>query len=587
MALITQERPEAAAAAPPPAPPPVNRRTLQVPSWRAMLAASIMGAFLVAGIWSVIDLRINLATMLDSWQNAVTFMGRALPLEFPPAAELIEGTLLTLAIVVFATVLAVVMSIPVALLAAHNTSRSAPVRAGARAFIVVMRAMPELILAIFFIRVFGWGMGAVAGVLALALHSIGMLGRMYADAIEDYDDGPRRSLEAAGASRAQQVLGATLPGVLPAIIAHGLHRFDINLRASIILGWVGVQGLGNDLSAALSVGNYTTALALALVVLVLCILVELLSGHLRMKLMGRAGPSRFGILWALRALRSRYATSTASHQATGPYLPAGAQYGSATTPPWDRERIARFSYLGLTAAIIIASVYYSNFNIVAFFTGLVELPAVADNFFPPSDGGIAETIFDQMLVTLQIALAATLIGALLALPVGVLAARNVAPNHTVVQIFRTIIVVTRGIPELILAILLIVIMGMGAVAGTLALAVGAMGLLSKLVADSIEETDVLVQDAVTAAGATPRQVFVAATVRQAAPAVIAHIFYQLDVNFRSATLLGIVGAGGIGFQLEMARRTLDFEVITYILVLVITVVLVIEAFSVLMRGLVR
>ncbi len=152
-------------AAPERTPPrlPQDTRTIPGPSWRGLLAGGILLAFLAGGIWSVIDLRINIATMLDSWQNAVNFMGRALPLDFPEAGELVEGTLMTLAIVVVATVLAVLMSIPVALLAARNTSRSAPVRGLARAFVVLMRAMPELILAIIFIRVFGWGMGAVAG----------------------------------------------------------------------------------------------------------------------------------------------------------------------------------------------------------------------------------------------------------------------------------------------------------------------------------------------------------------------------------------------------------------------------------------
>lgn len=581
MSAVTEQRPASLPVGEPgedlPSP---DGRTLPMPSWRGLVATGILGGFFVAGLWSVIELRINIATMLDSWQNAVNFMNRALPLDFPPLGELLHGTVMTLAIVVFATVLAIVLSIPVALLAARNTCRSQPVRGAARALIVLMRAMPELILAIFFIRVFGWGMGAVAGVLALALHSIGMLGRMYADAIEDHDDGPRQALETAGAHRMQQILGSTLPGMLPAIIAHGLHRFDINLRASVILGWVGVQGLGDDLSTALSVGNYSRGMALGLVILGLCILVELLSGHLRMKLMGRSEPSRFGILWLLGKLRGRYAARTAKGRGR-------PQHGSATIPPWDAQRVSRFSYIGLTAAAVAASILYSDFDVLGFFSGLGEIPAVLGQFLPPSDGGIRQTIFEQLLLTLQIALAATFIGAILALPVGALAARNVAPNHTVVQIFRAIIVVTRGIPELILAILLIVIMGMGAVAGTLALAIGAMGLLSKLVADSLEETDIRVQDALSAGGATPRQVFFAATVRQAAPAVIAHIFYQLDVNFRSATLLGIVGAGGIGFQLEMARRTLSFEVITYLLMLVISVVLALEAISVLLRRLVR
>lgn len=576
--LVREEHPpEASVAAGEGAPAPGgDRRTLAPPSPKGVLAWLVVLAFVVGGTWSIIDLRINIASILDSWDNAERFLGRTLPLEFPPLGELAASTAYTLAIVIVATALAVVLSTVAALLAARNTCRSAPVRGAARVFIVLMRAMPELVLAIIFIRVFGFG--AVAGVLALGLHSIGMVGKMYADAIEDQDDGPRRSLESAGATRLQQVVGATLPGVLPAMVATGLHRFDINLRASVILGFVGIGGLGADLSRALSTMNYSRGMALALVVLVLCIVTELLSGFLRMKLLGRSEPTRFGALWAVDRLQRRGRTRGRTPGPTG---------DGRTVPPWDGARIARFSYLGLTALVLVVSLWYAEINWSRFFSGFATIPDVAQRFWPPSTGGYPDVLLEALLTTFQIALAATLLGILVALPVGILAARNVVRNRAVVQAFRALIVVTRGIPELILAIVLVIISGMGAVAGTLALAIGAMGLFSKLVADSIEETDIRVQEAVATNGATRPQVLVAATLRQAAPAIVGHLLYQLDVNFRSATLLGIVGAGGIGFYLLNATRVLQFEVVTFILLLVMAVVVALEALAILMRRIVR
>lgn len=514
-------------------------RTLPAPSVRLVVGSAVMVVFAGGGIWSVINLDIGIAALVRSADNAVHFLSRTVPLDFPPAGQLLAMTGRTLAIVICATVMAVVLSTAAALLAARPTCRSAPVRGAARAFIVLMRAMPELVLAILFIRMFG--LGAIAGVLALGLHSIGMIGRMVADAIEDADDGPRRALESSGASRAQQIFGATLPGIFPAMVAHGLHRFDINLRASVILGWVGVGGIGMELSHALSTMNYPRGIALALVVLGLCIVTEVISGALRMRLLGRSAQRRTPWFGWVPGRRSMAAAG-------------GRALGAITTPPWNGERIARSTWMIVTAALVAGSVWYTDIDWGRVVAGIPSIPDVVAQFLPPDDGGILDRLLAQLWVTVQIALAATFLGALLALPVGVLAARNVAPNATVAQCFRTIIVVTRGIPELILAIVFVVISGMGAVAGTLALAIGAMGLLSKLVADSIEETDVRVQQAVTAGGATPRQVFVAATLRQAAPAVVAHIFYQLDVNFRSATLLGIVGAGGDRL-LPAERRT--------------------------------
>src|SRR5690606_28008764 len=122
-------------------------------------------------------------------------------------------------------------------------------------------------------------------------------------------------------------------------------------------------------------------------------------------------------------------------------------------------------------------------------------------------------------------------------------------------------------------------MGLGAVPGALALGIGSVGLLGKLVADSLEETDVRVQDAVRAGGATRLQVYASATLRQVLPAFVAHVLYQLDVNVRAATLLGIVGAGGIGFYLLQANRVMQFDVVTFIILMILTVVLVLEAIA--------
>lgn len=563
--------------------PPVrsrDRRTLRGPSGRGILGFAVLTAFVTGGIWSMIDLRINIASLVVGYENALAFFrDRVGALEFPDWSELLESTAMTLSIVILATVLGMVLSVILGLAAAFNTSPSQTVRVLARTIVVVTRAIPELVMAIIFIRIFG--MGTAAGILALGLNSIGMLGKFYADAIEDHDDGPRRALQAAGASRGKQVVSATIPGIMPAIVAHGLHRFDINLRASVILGWIGLPGLGADLSQALGVGNYSRGIALALVILGICIAAELLSGFLRMKLLGRSEPSRFGFMWLFNKLHNRYSTQDLE---TGR---ATAPLGSRTTPPWNGERISRFTYIGLFVAVILVSAWYAEINWSRFFEGFSDIGGTLAQFVPPDAGGIPGTLWAELLVTIQIGLAATFLGAVLAIPVGVLAARNVAPNNWVVQIFRTIIVVTRGIPELILAIIMIVIMGMGQVAGTLALALGAMGLLSKLVADSIEETDVRVQQAVSTGGAGRWQTFFAATARQAAPASVAHLFYQLDVNIRAATLLGIVGAGGVGYYLLNANRVLQFEVVTYILLMIFVVVLILEFLAILMRRLLR
>lgn len=533
------------------------------------VAAALVGlGFIAAGIWSVSEIGINPSVLAASVDNAGSFVKRMFPLDFPSFAETASLVGETLAIVALSTLLAVLLSIPVALISARPTSPNRAAQITGRGLTVLARAIPDLVLAILFLRVFG--LGAAAGILAMGIHSVGMIAKLYADAIEELDDGPRESMEAAGATRRQQIISAIPQRLMPQMIATALHRFDINLRTSVLLGYVGVGGIGLAISDALRVLDYQRGMALAIIVLVLCIVIEMISGAIRVALLGEGSSRKGG--WIRAAWGRRQAEKTPQ---------------TRLTPPWDMDRIGRFASIAVVVAITVWSFAEVDLSWSQFFNGLSNLPASLGLFFPPSTGGAFDVMLEQLLVTIQIAFAATFLGAVLAIPIGCLAARNVMRNPVVHGFFRVLIVVIRGIPELILAIIFVVISGLGGVAGTLALSVGAVGLLSKLVADSLEETDTKVQDALRATGASESQVFFSATIRQAAPAFVAHTLYLLDTNIRSATLLGVVGAGGVGFLLLNAARVNQFDVVTMILILMIIVVLVVEAIAVWLRKTIR
>lgn len=541
------------------------------PSINNAAAGLVMAALFAAGAWSIHDLGISPGTIVDSFGNAVDFARRVLPLDFPPFGETVSLVVETLAIVFLATLLSVALSVPVALAAARPTTRGRGSQWTARTLIVLARAVPDLVLAIIFLRMFG--LGSTAGILALGIHSVGMVAKLYADAIEELDDGPRQSVESVGGTRRQQITAAIPQVLMPQLIATALHRFDINLRTSVLLGYVGVGGIGLAISDSLRVLDYQRGMALAVIVLVLCIIIELVSGSIRATIMKSAGGAVVGGTWVDRML-NRGRESRDGHDLR-------------LTPPWTSERLRRAGALVLIAALTFYSLYRVDVSWSVLGQGVLDLPETLALFLPPSTGGSLGSLLEQLLVTVQIALAATVLGAVLAIPIGVLAARNVVANRYIHGFFRVIIVVIRGIPELILAIIFVVITGLGGVAGTLALAVGAVGLLSKLVADSLEETDVDVQTALRTAGASEAQIFFSATVRQAAPAFVAHTMYLLDTNIRSATLLGVVGAGGIGFLLLNAARINQFEVVTTILLLMIAVVLLVEGISMWLRRTVR
>lgn len=552
-------------------------------------AAVVMIAFAGAGAWAVGDIGLNFATLAKSADNAANFLSRMFPLDFPPVAELLSLITQTLAIVFLATVLSVVLSIPTALAAAGPTRSGKASQGAARVLIVLCRAVPDLVLAIVFLRVFG--LGAIGGILAMGIHSVGMVAKLYADAIEELSDGPRQAAESTGASRSQQIWAAIPQALFPQIVATALHRFDINLRTSVLLGYVGVGGIGLAISQALSALNYQRAMALAGVVLVLCIVVELISGSIRAAVLRPAGGAVGGTwvdrLWRRRAGARAGGNSTTSPRASRSPAETKEDAGVRLTPPWDGARIGRAFSVLLVLALVWLSLDAVDISARALWEGVADLPATAALFFPPeAPDGIA-MLLNELWVTVEIALAATFLGALIAIPIGVLAARNVVAHRLIHSAFRVFIVMVRGIPELILAIIFVIISGLGAVAGTLALTIGAVGLLSKLVADSLEETDPGVQESVCTSGASDPQVFFAATLRQAAPAFVAHTMYLLDTNIRSATLLGVVGAGGIGFQLLNAARVNEFGVVTAIVLLMIAVVLAVEALAMWLRAAVR
>lgn len=534
----------------------------------------------VIAAWSVASIGINVGTLIESADNAGSFISRMVPLNFPEFGVLVALILETLAIVFLATAVSVVLSIPLAVWAATPTAPNAGVRYISRAFIVLMRSIPDLVLAIIFMRMFG--LGALGGILAMGLHSIGMVGKFYSDAIEELDDGPREAIESAGATRGQQMWTAITQPLMPQIIATALHRFDINLRTSVLLGYVGVGGLGMEIANSLRMMNYKRGMALALVVLLLCIAVELISGALRAVILSPSGKTLSKQTWADRLFARK--ENSAEQEANAHVV---SRNSSSLAPPWNAERFQRFCGITLLIALTGGAAITVELSPKQFLDGLRTLPDTMALFFPPSDGGMAGDLFLALFDTLKIAFAATFIGAVLALPIGILAARNVVANRVVHGFFRVLIVVVRGIPELILAIIFVVISGLGAVAGTLALSLGAVGLLSKLVADSLEETDTAVQEAIRTSGASETQIFFSATLRQAAPAFVAHTLYLLDTNIRSATLLGVVGAGGIGFQLLNASRVNQFDVVTYILILMVAVVLVVEVLSLWLRKAVR
>lgn len=562
--------------------------------------AATLTLLVIAGlaVGALIDLNISFTGVADSIGSAQNFFARVGGLSFPEPAELLELTVLTVGLVLTGTLLAAALSVPIAYLAAANTTPNATARAVARFIGVFTRALPDVVLAMVFVLMFS--LGTLPGILAIGIHSIGMISKMFADAIEQIDEGPRLAIRAAGGTRMQEFTAGVLPQVLPSWVATVLHRNDINLRGSVVLGYVGVAGLGLEMSHAFKSLNYGLGLGIALVIFVLCVVMEVVSSAVRVAMLGEKDAGRGVFVRLFARGRTRGA---ALRQAQGPTLPVSGTALRQALPgslslskrpsdmlrrPWTATRVRNTVAGAIAAVVVVASVIVSDIAWGDFLTFWSRIPAVAASFWPPNFGNYGfEVIGAAMLDTIRIALAATLITLVISIVVGSLAARNVAPNPGVQGGFRMLLVIIRGIPELILAIVLIIITGLGPQAGTIALAIGGIGLLGKLIADSLEEVPRGPERALHATGATRLQVYAGATVPQGSRALIGHTFYMLDTNVRAATLLGIVGGGGVGYYLLNAGQGSNYQLVGSIVLMILVTVLIVEGIAMWMRKVFR
>ena len=179
--------------------------------------------------------------------------------------------------------------------------------------------------------------------------------------------------------------------------------------------------------------------------------------------------------------------------------------------------------------------------------------------------------------TLNIATLGTLLGVILAVPVAFLAARNTTPSRVLVRpVALFVIVASRSINSLIWALLLVAIIGPGILAGIVAIGLRSIGFIAKLLYEAIEETDVGQIEAVTATGASGAQILDYGIVPQVLPAFAGITVFRWDINIRESTILGLVGAGGIGVQLQASLNTLAWPQVTLIFIVILATVVVSE-----------
>ena len=224
---------------------------------------------------------LDFATLARGVPAILAIMRESIPPDFSNALSWWKPLIDTLAMSIAGTAIAVFLSFPLAFLAARNTAPHPVVYYCARTLLNGLRSVPELIMGITFVAAVGFG--ALPGVLALGLHSVGMVGKFFAEAIEHVDEGPVEAAHATGATTLQVLYHAVLPQVLPQFAAVAIYRWEYNFRASTVIGMVGAGGIGFELISSLRILQYNQVSAIMLVILVMVMIVDWFSGYLRRK----------------------------------------------------------------------------------------------------------------------------------------------------------------------------------------------------------------------------------------------------------------------------------------------------------------
>lgn len=259
------------------------------------------------------------------------------------------------------------------------------------------------------------------------------------------------------------------------------------------------------------------------------------------------------------------------------------------TKAW-RKRTPRQTLLGyagwlLGLVVLFASFRYISGQTLWFFVADAPEQAadLVSRMFPPK-WGYAQRLWRPLWDTINIATLGTLSALVLSVPVAFLAARNTTPHPVLRQVALLIMVGSRSVNALIWALLLVSVIGPGLLAGILAIALRSIGFCSKLLSEAIEEINPRPIEALASTGASGSQVVSHGIVPQVAPAFAGISVYRWDINIRESTVVGLVGAGGIGLQLDASIAALQWSQATVIFIMILALVAFAEWVSARVRG---
>lgn len=450
----------------------------------------------------------------------------------------------TIAIGLMATIFSTILAIPVSFLAAHNIMSHVP---GGTLIYYVVRTLLNIVRAVdtvvWGLLIIVWvGLGSFAGVIALTIHSVAALAKLYSEEIEHIDPGPVEAIEATGGNFFQIIRYAVIPQIIPSFLSYTLLRWDINMRSATVIGFVAGGGIGFFVLETIRVGGYQQYAAALWAVAVVIILVDTISSR-----------------WRNRIMEDR---------------PRATQKNTWT-------KIRSWIYIVLGLAVFIYCWNVTQINLKNLFNPGPTFGRLLKDFVSIDLSKAAlSTVTKQMITTVMQALLATTVGAIVAIPFSFLAAKNLTGKSRlsawIFYITRGLFNVLRSIEALLYVAIFVYWVGIGPFAGMLALAITTFALIGKLFSEAIENIDTGPIEAVNATGANKLQMIIYAIVPQIAPPFLSYLIYQWDINIRMATIIGFAGGGGIGLTLNNYFGSLQYHKAGTVVAIIVIVVAILD-----------
>jgi len=239
------------------------------------------GVMLVAA-WSVRNLDITWIYFLDAHVQVGDLLARMFPPDWGHTGQIVRPLIETIHIATLGTIVTYAISIPIAFLSARNVTPNAVTWLIGRFILVTSRSINTVVWALIFVAIFG--PGAMAGIWAITMRSIGFMGKLIAEAIEEIDEGTVEAIEATGASRMKVLLVGVLPQVMPVIYGTTVYRWDINIRESTVLGFVGAGGIGIELYSSINQFAWKEVTTMLVVIFAVVVASELVSAVVRRRI---------------------------------------------------------------------------------------------------------------------------------------------------------------------------------------------------------------------------------------------------------------------------------------------------------------